>query len=146
MYSFKKSPECVKAGTHKECQLTCQLTPGCSKFSYFTKYFKSSNYVGNESRREALDCCLIDTRSTDITLTKKQDVISGLKRCSVGKAELKAELKAEMISNAYGNEVKVKDLFSGKMIKCKSNGPLITDLLFSRIPLIDIPNEIESIL
>ena len=87
VYNFDKSQSCLKAAKQEECQFACQLTSGCSDFSYFTRNFNSSNEDPNEAIREAMDCCLfIDTVDTIDTkgvksATEKQGVISGPQFC-----------------------------------------------------------------
>ena len=101
VYSFNPSQECIKLSTVQECQLACQQTAGCSKFSYFTKYFKGSDDVKNNAKRESLDCCLrIDTKLANDDVMKLQYVISGPKYCPDRDATL---------SNSVD-----RDIFSGK--------------------------------
>ena len=96
VFNFDKSKNCAKMGTLAECQLRCQQTAGCLKFSYFTKDFDNSNNVEKGAKREPKDCCLvIDTKLTipvtrrrkSGTTTKKKNVISGPQFCPVKKTE-----------------------------------------------------------
>ena len=99
--------KCVKVGTDEECQLTCQLTFGCSLFSYFTKYFNSSSDVKNGSKREALDCCLVINNKQQTVIVDMENVISGPRFCHKGERYLEDSLGT---SN-------VKYLFASKMTK-----------------------------
>ena len=122
VYSFSKNQKCTKVGTREECQLTCQQTDGCTKFSFFTRDYKTSNDAENYVRREALDCCLVaDTKSTS-TVTKKQNVISGPKFCPSRKSEMETRT----------NKSNRNDLFT-----CKLN-PLMNILLLSRNSLTSV--------
>ena len=107
MYSFSKFQQCTKVGTPEVCQLTCQQTDGCIKFSFFTKYFRTSNDAENGSRREAWDCCLaINTKSTSNTITKNQNVISGPKFCRIGKTKVETG----------PSKSKFNEMFTGKLL------------------------------
>ena len=88
VYSFQESQKCVKVGTPEECQLLCQQTYNCSKFSYFTRNFDRSNDARNNNTREALDCCLvIHKRLPNPTVSIKQNVISGPQVCPIPKID-----------------------------------------------------------
>ena len=106
VFSFNQNHECVKMGTPQQCQLACKQTNGCSKFSYFSKYFKGSNNVDNDASRESLDCCLLTDTDAPGIATKKQYAVSGPKFCASEKAAP---------SNNY-----FRDIFSGKTIKCEN--------------------------
>ena len=105
MFVFDQNHECLKVGTPQECQLACKQTSGCSKFSYFTKYFKNSNDVKNVANREPLECCLLTDTDAEDKVTKKQYVVSGPKFCSN--------------TDSPPSKNTIRDVFSGKRIKCK---------------------------
>ena len=119
VYSFNPKHECIKLKTPQECQLACKQTSGCSKFSYFTKYFKGSNDVESDASRGPLDCCLLTNTDATDTLTKKQHAVSGPKFC--------------ISENTTLSNNNVRDIFSGKTIKCtiKCQNVLPRPFLFS---------------
>ena len=138
VYKFDEYHECRKQGTLAECQLACQQTAGCSRFSYFTPNFKNSKYVNViakyvAAKREAMDCCLVT--DTVWTLMKMQNnvsgrtyirmhnVISGPKFCVTEKTEITE-------NNALDRE---KDIFSGKIVICKHLSLTLPTLGFLRV-------------
>ena len=109
VYGLDQNQECLKLRTPQECQLACQQTAYCSKFSYFTKNFKGVNDVKNGASREPLDCCLLTYAYLQFKfkVIKKQHVVSGPKFCPSKSA------KKTLSKN------NVRDVFSGKIIKYK---------------------------
>ena len=78
-YELGRLTLCSKANSPQECQLTCQLTPGCSMFSYYTSKYVSA---ASTDERNARDCCVNYAAQSSPTLSvREQGVISGPRRC-----------------------------------------------------------------
>ena len=112
VYNFNQNQECVKSDvigdiymrTPQECQLACQQTSGCSKFSYYTSFYKDPEHM------ERQECCYLfsETKLANYAVTKKPYVISGPKFCPSENAE-----KTPSNNN-------VRDAYSGETINSRS--------------------------
>ena len=68
---------CTKTETVQKCQLLCQETPGCVKFSYLTPFYDGVHGTGVRQ-----NCCLKDDEQAPAMVM--QDLVSGPAYCSKG--------------------------------------------------------------